>query len=267
MNKNEFISSGLLELYAAGIASPEEKLMTEEYLIKYPELRNELNEIELSLEEYAQANAIQPSASVKEKLFNRIATENINEKPASLLIPISGRKEVRQISGFYKFVAAAAVILLIVSSIMNYSFYDKYQHASSELQTAQLELQKQEKDNKAMVSDMNVVTDRYAMPVVLKGTPNAPNAVAKIFWMENTGEVYVDPSNLPDVASGKQYQLWAIVDGKPLDAGMISTDKGIYRIQKMKTFGSNVQAFAITLEKAGGSPTPTMDEMVVISKM
>jgi anti-sigma-K factor RskA len=68
------------------------------------------------------------------------------------------------------------------------------------------------------------------------------------------------------VPTGKQYQLWAIVDGKPVDAGMIATKKGIYHIQKMKSFGS-VQAFAITLEKAGGSPIPTMDEMIVQAKM
>jgi anti-sigma-K factor RskA len=34
----------------------------------------------------------------------------------------------------------------------------------------------------------------------------------------------------------------------------------------MKSFGS-AQAFAITLEKAGGSPTPTMDEMYVMAKV
>ncbi|MEJ7673904.1 MAG: anti-sigma factor [Chitinophagaceae bacterium] len=89
----------------------------------------------------------------------------------------------------------------------------------------------------AMNKDMDVMTDKNAMPVVLNGTPNSPDALAKIFWMKNTGEVYVDPTNLPQTPAGMQYQLWAIVDGKPLDAGMISTEKGIYHIQKMKTFG------------------------------
>jgi hypothetical protein len=50
---------------------------------------------------------------------------------------------------------------------------------------------------------------------------------------------------LPAPALGKQYQLWAIVDGKPVDAGIISLQKEIYKIQKMKSFGS-AQAFAIT---------------------
>jgi anti-sigma-K factor RskA len=111
-----------------------------------------------------------------------------------------------------------------------------------------------------------VMTDRHALPVVLNGTPKSPEALAKLFWMKNTGQVYIDPSNLPAVPAGKQYQLWAIVDGKPEDAGMITTEKGIYHIQKMKSFGK-VDAFAITLEKTGGSPTPTMDEMIVSAKM
>ena len=71
---------------------------------------------------------------------------------------------------------------------------------------------------------------------------------------------------MPAAPTGKQYQLWAIVDGSPVDAGMITTDKGSYSIQKMKSFGK-ADAFAITLEKTGGSPTPTMSEMVVISEL
>ncbi len=56
--------------------------------------------------------------------------------------------------------------------------------------------------------------------------------------------------------AGKQYQLWAIVDGKPVDGGMITSKDGKnYNIQKMKTFG-RAEAFAITLETAGGNPQP-----------
>ena len=74
--------------------------------------------------------------------------------------------------------------------------------------------------------------------------------------MKNTGEVYVDPTNMPTAPAGKQYQLWAFVDGKPVDAGMITSKDGKkYKIQKMKTFGK-AQAFAITLETEGGNPQP-----------
>jgi hypothetical protein len=44
---------------------------------------------------------------------------------------------------------------------------------------------------------------------------------------------------------------------------MLSATK--LQVQKMKTFGS-ADAFAITLEKSGGSPAPTMSELYVLGK-
>jgi anti-sigma-K factor RskA len=62
---------------------------------------------------------------------------------------------------------------------------------------------------------------------------------------------------LPQAPADKQYQLWAIVDGVPQDAGVITKNDKTIRIQKMKSFGNiKVNAFAITLEKEGGNPTP-----------
>ena len=157
MNKNEFISSGLLELYALGIASPEEKLQVEEYLQEYPELNQELNEIESSLEDYAQANAIEPSPSVKEKLLTRIATQTPG-KEKSIVHSITDSKKIYHIPFSYKLIAAAAVIFLIVSIALNYSYYNKYKNASGELQLAQQNLQQQEKYNQAITSDMKRIT-------------------------------------------------------------------------------------------------------------
>jgi len=246
------------------ISSPEETQIVEEYLGQFPELREELNEIEMTLENYAQANSVQPSAAVKEKLFNEISSGSFNkENNIAPVIPLDKKHSVPL---FYKSIAAAVFILLIGSAILNYNYYNKYHKANKELQVAQQKIKQQETLSQAMKKDLSVVTNKYALPVVLNGTPHAPDALAKIFWMKNTGEVYIDPTNLPGVPSGMQYQLWAIVDGKPIDGGMIETSKGTYHIQKMKTFG-RAEAFAITLEKAGGSPTPTMDEMIVSAKM
>ena len=267
MNKEDIISSGLLELYALGLASPGEALQVEEWINQYPDLKLELDAIEGSLETYAQANAIEPSSSVKDKIFSQIAKEELKDLdhiPSTNFSAV--QQKVYRIPTFFKLAAAAIIILLIGSVALNYSYYNKYQSANNKLQVAQEKIKQNEQANLAMKDDIDVMSDKNSLPVVLKGTAHAPDALAKIYWMKNTGEVYVDPTNLPAVPAGKQYQLWAIVDGKPVDAGMISTEKGIYRIQKMKSFGS-AQAFAITLEKAGGSPAPTMDQMYVIAKI
>lgn len=263
MNKDQIISSGLLELYVLGIASSEEKLQVEDCLLKYPELKTELEQIESSLINYAKTTAPAPNPELKNKILQRIQIQQ-PYKPHNRQVGIVRR--MKPVPFIYKLIAAAVVILLIESIFLNYSFYNKYKKTSSELATVKDQLAKEHSDNTAMSSQMNVMTNKHAIPVVLNGTPKAPDAVAKIYWMKNTGEVYVDPSNLPEVPAGKQYQLWAIVDGAPIDAGMIKTETGVYHIQKMKSFGQ-AQAFAITLEKEGGSPKPTMDEMIVMAKM
>ncbi len=266
MQVQEIISSGLLELYAAGLTSQEETAQVEQWAKQYPEVAAELAEINGGLELYAKAQSIELNPSVKEKIFAQI---NTVEKPK--LVPIRTEKEpvkIVTIPAYWKWVAAASILLLIGSIAFNFSIYNKYDEASKNLQQANEQLASAMDSNSSMKEDMGIVQSKYSEPVALHGMGAAPDAAAKIFWMKNTGEVYVDPSNLPNIERGKQFQLWAIVDGKPVDAGMILTSKkgDKYRIQKMKSFGK-AEAFAITIEKEGGNPTPTMDKMVVMGKM
>ena len=264
MTKEEFILSGLLEQYALGVSTPEERVLVEEYMTRFPDQQQELREIEEALEIYALQNAQMPGNHVKDKLMKQLFPEQKAEAaPVSKVVNIETHKNT---SSFYKIASAAMLVLLIGSIAMGYYFYDQNKNTQNDLAVAQQSIEQQQKLNESLTGNLNIVTDKNAQSVVLKGTLQAPDATAKIFWMKNTGQVYVDSRNLPTPPAGKQYQLWAIVDGKPVDAGMITTEKGTYTIQKMKSFGK-AQAFAITLEKTGGSPTPTMSEMVVISEL
>ena len=263
MNSNDIISSGLLELYALGLTSPEERAQVEQWILQFPEVKEELLAIENAMESYAHATSIAPPPGVKESILEKISAVH---GPRSTVDSKKGGAQVYRIPSWFKLAAAVCLLCLAASLVLNYNYYQKYRSANADLQVAQNQLTQQKEVAEAMNKDMTVITDKHALPVVLNGTPHAPDALAKIYWMKNTGEVYIDPTNLPEVPSGKQYQLWAIVDGKPVDAGVISTKKGVYHIQKMKTFGK-AEAFAITMEKEGGSPTPTMEEMYVIAKI
>ena len=258
MEAKDIISSGILELYAAGLATEEEAKQVQQYTALYPEVAAELAQIEAGMELYAKAHGIQPSSAVKEKIFARI--DDIEEgKMISPVIDSAANKSAKVIGipAYWKFVTAATVALLLGSIALNMVMYNKNTDTVKNLEQTQQELAGLKEENKVMAGDMEVVQSKYSRPVALHGLEAAPNAAAKIFWMANTGEVYVDPSNLPDAPAGKQYQLWGIVDGKPVDGGMILTSKkgDKYRIQKMKTFGK-AQAFAITLEDTGGNITP-----------
>ena len=284
MEQKDIISSGLLELYATGLVTPEEAKQVQQYVVQYPEVATELAQIEASMESYAKVHGVAPAPSLKEKIFARIddsvsevklvkmdASSNSSANKTAKVVPMA----------YGKFATAASVALLLGSIALNMVMYNKNISTVKNLEQTQQELAGLKDENKItqqelaglkdenniMKGDMKVVQSKFSQPVALHGLEAAPDAGAKIFWMANTGEVYIDPSNLPDAPEGKQYQLWGIVDGKPVDGGMILTSKkgDKYRIQKMKTFGK-VQAFAVTLEDNAGNVSPK-GPMFVMGKM
>jgi anti-sigma-K factor RskA len=259
---NEMISSGLLELYVMGETNAEETQLVQSMAAKHPQIASEIAAIEEAMESYALANAVSPSSNVKEKLFSQLNITKVQDNTAKVL-PIQNTP-VRTISSAWKTAAAAAVVLFVGSAVFNGIMYNKFNSAKDELAKTQQQLNDAKLANDEMANNMQVVQNKNAEYVKLAGLPASPNAVAKIYWVKNTEDVYVDPSNLPDAPQGMEYQLWAIVDGKPVDGGMINSQKKT-SIQKMKSFG-RAEAFAITLETKGGNPTPK-GEMYVMGKL
>ena len=61
MNVNEYIASGILELYVAGVLSEKENLEVHRYAEKYPEINDEIVSIETAVIALAAKTAkIQP---------------------------------------------------------------------------------------------------------------------------------------------------------------------------------------------------------------
>ncbi|MEP7255498.1 MAG: anti-sigma factor [Ferruginibacter sp.] len=263
MNAQEIISSGILELYCTGLTSAAETADVELWAKQYPEVAAEIEAIQMSMEGYAQSHAVAPGASVKEKIFAEINSGKITTV-ADIKKSAVETAKVYSLKNYWKMAAAASILLLIGSTVLNVIFYNKFNSTSKDLENTQQALALETQRSRGMEVDMGVIQSKYSEPVKLNGLEAAPDAVAKIFWMKNTGEVFIDPSNLPAVPSGMQYQLWAIVDGKPVDAGMIKSENKSH-IQKMKSFG-RAEAFAVTLETAGGNPTPK-GNMYVMGKI
>jgi len=251
----EIISSGVLELYVMGLASQQEIREVEAWAKEYPEIAAEINAIASGLESYAQANAIEPNASVKEKILAKIKDETV-KSPVVKDNDNADTAKVYSISPAWKYAAAASIILLVGSLIFSYTYYKKYDTATNDLQLAQAELQQQKELAQSMDTAMRVMGNMNARTVAAKSIDSTVNMGARIYWMTNTSEVYIDPSNLPKAPEGKQYEFWAIVDGAPVNGGVITTEingKTVH-IQKMASFGK-AQAFAISLEDAGPAKT------------
>ena len=86
-----------------------------------------------------------------------------------------------------------------------------------------------------------------------------PFAAVPCFGIKKTGKIYIIIHHLPQPSSTKDYQLWAMVNGKPVSVGIIQ-DEIRGRFIEMKEIPSDATEFIVTLEKAGGNESPTMEE-------
>jgi anti-sigma-K factor RskA len=266
-----YIESGILELYVLGNVTSEEKLEVEAMAAKHPSVKAELNEIERSLELYASENAVEPSENLRDRVLNSLVTnlgddrtfKSHNESHVDNVVPISKAKS----SNFYKYAFAACLALLIVSIVSLISVYSRLQQSNSLL--VSLQIQNQHFTNRVNLMDheLSIFRDPSFKMLKLQGTPKSPSSALMVAWSPAKKQVMIDMANANMPANDKdhQYQLWALVGGKPVDLGVFDADTTSKTMKEMKSIAS-ADAFAVTLEPRGGSPSPTMDQMVVIGK-
>ena len=309
MNTQQYIESGVLEEYALSILPESERSEVERLAAIHPEIRHELDAIVMGLDAYAEAHALTPPASVRERVlagWQQAIHKQDSENYAIPMVPLAAAPTptpppvaatplpvspptpdpvVRPISsapqsvptpaparGFGWLMAASVALLLSLGA--NYMLYNRWQHTQSELFAVQNEQARfaatQQASQKLMTrqrQELAVLRDEQFQHVTLAGTPAAPTAKARVLYNPTTRAVYVDVRSLPTPPTGKQYQLWALDKGKPVDAGVLAaTTAAGENLQQMKDVAS-AQAFAMTVENVGGSPTPTLSTMTVVGNI
>lgn len=263
MNIEEYISSGILEAYALGDLSVIEQQTVEKNLTLYPQLREELEKIEKTQEAFLVKTSVQPRSAVKENIFKAIASI----KPKPKVISIHSERTIM----LWKYAVAASVSLLIVSSLLAYTYYSRWRSTENDLNNLIAQNQQMAHDYNTVnqrldkiENDIDIINNPSFTRVVMKGTENAPEAMASVYWNTTTNEVYLSIQNMKQLAKENQYQLWAIVDGKPVDAGVFDVD--VSGLLKMKTL-SGAAAFAVTVEPRGGKPSPSLETLQVIGNV
>ncbi len=261
MNIQEYISSGVVELYVAGALCEEDARELESLVSQYPELRLEVEQIEKAMEAYAMANQRQPDASLRERVLAGI-TQNPPDQQEPVATPAnepaareSDDKPVvlSSRSNFNWFAIAASLALLIISTGIGFYFYRQNTQLQTEIAALKTNINQLDR----------VLNDPNTQMLVLKGNEKLPvkmpQAEIKVFWNKSTQVVSVSVANLPALAEGEQYQLWALKGDTPIDAGVfeIQSDK---LIQTLKTIQS-ADKWAVTIEPKGGSTQPHLNKL------
>lgn len=257
MDINEYIESGILELYVYGALSEEESAEVTQKIKQYPELEKEVEEIEAALLDLSAAVA----PNNPQFLIN-----SIKHKLESGTSSIPQRKRTR----IPAYIGWAASLLLLVGSFFmfnkNRELRESLQAAQAE--KAQIESQIADARNAAQKAEelLSVVLDRNIIRVPLEGQEVAPNAYATVFWDETRDTAYIDAKNLPAPPRGMVYQVWSL-ELSPLTPSSIGLLEN-FEEDENKVFElpnpNASEAFGITLEPEGGSESPTMEQLYTL---
>lgn len=205
---------------------------------------------------------------MREKVFNSLKISEAETRPIYGGSPKFGQ--------FYKYAFAASLALLFVSIILLINLNNKLTDSYNQIAILQ-------SGNERFSSQVNFIDEelrdtRNALHfyqnqaayklVTLKGSDKAPDASMLIAFNPDEEEVMIDLSSIkmPSNDEDHQYQLWAMVDGKPVDLGVFDSEVDSTGMKKMKSI-KNAQAFAVTLEIRGGSANPNMDQMMAIGSI
>jgi len=261
METKEYIESGILELYVYGSLSETESEEVAEMAKKYPEINAEIIAIEKSMlalsSSFAPFQSVKNYAAIKEKL--NLSTPEV--------ITMSPKRNWSQYIGW-----AAAIILLAGIGFQ----YNQLELTNNQIVTTNLEKVKIEKERNelaikkaAIETHLAVIKDDKNTVITLGGQTVSPESSAKVYWNKETQTVYVDASGLPEPPKGMVYQVWALKLNPltPTSIGLL--DK--FKDNNERFFAvSNIaeaEAFGITLEPAGGSLTPTLEQLYTLGKV
>jgi anti-sigma-K factor RskA len=237
------------------------------------EVREAFEEAQKTFEMLATAQAVTPPNDLKSKIWDKIQqqekVESDIEKP---VIPIQTSVQQSEITttaqdikteknGSWKNFAIAASLLFLVSIGANLYWMNSQAEINEKMVKLESEAQSKNVAMQNMQQKLDIVANPDMKKIVLAGVDKHPQSKATVLWDTSSKDVYLNVNSLPKAPEGMQYQLWAIADGKPVSAGMYSEDKdGRIALSNIP----DAQAFAITLEKKGGSEVPTMENMYVM---
>jgi len=219
------------------------------------------------------APAVEPAARVRQRLLAglnaqresaRPAGEPVVERAPARVAPASYRELVVR-PGFWHAAnlgwVVATLVILAVSGMLS----EQYRRAENEVRNLQAELavKQNELDRTKAVVDLLHASDTVRVKL-MSGTAPWPWPEGKVYYHPKEGLLFM-ASNMPPVEAGKVYQLWYVPEhGSPMSAGVFAPDVhgNATLMSPPATKTMMPKAFAVTIERAGGSPEPTGPEVL-----
>ncbi len=264
MDKQQLIESGILELYVLGELSQSECNQIQ-HLLDDDDVKQELQKIELNLEQIGRQEAIAPPVGVKRNIMEHLVSsaENVNDKSSAHKIHTSKNANslTHQILRWKRNFQVAAVFAGLMSLAFGWQLYkginkDKIQ---SQLLEMQGQVEQLSASNTVITDQMAYINHTYTTPIVLKGNVNAPESKAVVYWNPTVSEALLSTNGLPELPKGKEYQIWADIDGEMISMKVFNLKQKLIKLPYM----ADAESLNVTIEPKGGSDHPTIEQLLV----
>lgn len=260
INVEEYIESGVLELYVAGTLTEKESDEVTRNINLYPELKSEVEAIEESLLKITSSLSPTISSHIFDSILTSLELKSLN-------------KEGKVVPMFKKMTYlgwVAIFICLFGSLIWTQVENNTLQEQAENLRLEKTELEKQIAASKLKHQEaeklITVLRDQEIVSIPLTGQANFSDASATVYWDQKNTVIYLDAQGLPEPPEGMEYQVWSLTLSplSPTSIGLLSDftsdDDKIFELDN----NNDSEAFGVTLEPKGGSVSPTMEQLYTL---
>jgi len=261
MDIKAYIESGILELYVAGALSEKENQDVYTLMQKNPEVLQEVLEIEAAI--------IKLTAATSQRSNNHI----LQQVKQSLGLNVDETKVISIAKPKYNWITYAGWAASIVLAAGLLWTVNQNNQLKSDVQIAETQqslLETQIINSKNSLEEANtlitVLRDDNIIRIPLAGQGNFVSSYAKVYWDKNSDRIFLDAQGLPEPPEGKVYQVWSLTLTPLTPTSLGTIDRftaDANKIFEIKNANES-EAFGITLEPAGGSITPTMDQLYTL---
>lgn len=238
MELNAFLQSGLLEAYALGEVSKQERALVERMLAEYPEAKAELDAIEQALENIAHAHAVPPPPGLKAQIMAQLG----DTPPPASAAPSAAKPNILQWLSIV-FLLAAAYFFFQNRALTRENAAQAQRLAECDAQNAQ------RNQLYALLRDPNTKVLQL----------QNGNDLVRVFHNTQRCQTAFDVSQLASRTDGKHYQLWALTDKKIESLGMARDQLTTSDGWKLVSCIDSTHTFAISAESSPQpAATPTL---------
>ncbi len=291
---NERIEQELFPFYALGALTAAERAEVDAYLAANPQAKARLDALMNTTEQlFHNIEPIQPSPEVKATLMSRVRAAE--PRPPTAVPPTPPQRQQKPASwadrlrhGYGRFrahptlpaLAGACLLLAILAG--SWAASQSRQQAGLQTQITDLfaevvalrrekeVLQTQNAALRQQIENQGSLLATYRQPgsitlAIGDASGRHPEAIGTLTIDPQTETAVFTADNLTPLGASQVYQLWLIRGDTPISAGLFSVDETGYGVLAVATaVPGTFDAIGLTIEPAGGSQTPTLDQLILL---